>query len=62
MRLEVYARVEDHEAIKAYAANVQQWEKIRLLAMQCAEWHLDDMDQCGEIAQELYKLLAKIPT
>ena len=33
-------------------------EKILELARQVAEWHLQDNDECGTIARELYELLS----
>jgi hypothetical protein len=31
--------------------------RVRKLAAICAEWHIGDGDECGEVARELYELL-----
>lgn len=49
-----YARAEVERAV---AAERERWSRARELAAQCAEWHIGDGDECGEIARELYELL-----
>lgn len=39
------------------AAERERWQRIRVLADQCAEWHVGDGDECGEIARKLLSLL-----
>jgi len=41
----------------AVAAERERWERIRVLADQCAEWHIGDGDECGTIARELLAIL-----
>jgi hypothetical protein len=50
------------DAMRAYAAEQvaaerDRFQRIRVLADQCAEWHVGDGDECGEIARELLSLL-----
>ena len=39
------------------AAERERGDRIRVLAEQCAEWHIGDGDKCGTIARELLALL-----
>lgn len=39
------------------AAERERGERIRILAEQCARWHIGDGDECGTIARELLALL-----